>query len=174
MKELNIAPNLPKKRTSSPRPNNNVYLINRIKKSFTRQHPNEVWVGDITSILIEDNIFYLCVILDLFSRMVIAYRVHYKNNANLTMNTFKDDYENRCDPKGTIFHSDRGTQYTAFEYRQLLRFLGIKSSFSNTGNPYDNAVVEAFFSNLKKEEVNRNQYTTFEELDKSISEYIDF
>ena len=130
--------------------------------------------GDITPILVEDNVFYLYVIIDLFSRKVIAYRVHYKNNTNLTINTFKDAYENRCEPKGTIFHSDRGVQYTSFEYRQLLRSLGIKSSFSNTGNPYDNAVIEAFFSNLKKEEVNRNQYSSFEDLNKSISKYIDF
>lgn len=86
----------------------------------------------------------------MFSRKVIAYRIHYLAKSNLVINTLKDAFEYRDEPKGVIFHSDRGAQYTSNEFLELQKSLGIIPSFSNTGNPYDNAVVESFFSHLKK------------------------
>lgn len=86
----------------------------------------------------------------------------------------QDDFEYRDKPKGVIFHSDRRAQYTSNEFLELQKSLGIIPSFSNTGNPYDNAVVESFFSHLKKEEINRNDYEDLEELKESINKYMLF
>lgn len=99
-----------------------------------------------------------------FSRKIISYRVHYNAKNNLVINVLKDDFESRGEPKGLIFHSDRGSQYTSYEYMELLKSLGIKSSFSDTANPYDNAVVESFFSHIKKEEIYRRAHLDLNEL----------
>lgn len=71
------------------------------------------------------------------------------------MVTFKKAYASRKSPYGLIFHSDRGSQYTAFAFRQLLDSLHVVQSFSKKGYPFDNAVCESFFKYLKKEEQNK-------------------
>ena len=73
-----------------------------------------------------------------------------------------------------IFHSDQGTQYIAFEFRKILREFGVRQSLSNPGTPHDNAVAEAFFSILKREELSHNWYKTAEDLENTIGEYVDF
>lgn len=174
MNKLNIKPVYAKRRKFIPTENNNKYLINKLKSNFTREHPNEVWVSDITEIYVLGLTFYLCVIIDLFSRKVIAYRVHYQSDANFVCNVLKDGYKNRNEPKNLMFHSDRGKEYTSYKFINLLKLFKIEDSFSNTANPYDNAVNESFFSYLKKGEVYRNDYQNIEELKKSIDEYIHF
>lgn len=142
--------------------------------SFTKENPNEAWVGDTSEIIVQQNKYYVCVILDLYSRKAIAHRVSYKNNANLVCNTLKDAYESRNEPKDVIFHSDQGTPYTSFKYMQLMKSLHIVSSFSRTARPLDNAVVESFFSFLKKEETHRHDYESLDDLSKAIDRYIEF
>ena len=108
----------------------------------------------------------------MFSRKVIAYRLSSQNNTSLVINTFKDAYESRKQLTDLTFHSDQGTNYRCQEFRDLLYSLKIKQSFSGKGNPYDNAVVEAFFSNLKREETNSHDFKYFEELQECISSYM--
>lgn len=175
MNELGISAKLKnKKKPPVQKPNTNPYLINRVKRSFIKNKPNDTWVGDIISIKVQGNTYYLCVIIDLFSRKIIGYRVHYNAKNNLVINVLKDAFESRDEPNNLIFHSDRGSEYTSYEYMELLKSLGIKSSFSDTANPYDNAVVESFFSHLKKEEIYRRIYLDLNELKESIDKYIKF
>lgn len=72
-----------------------------------------------------------------------------------------------------MFHSDRGTQYTAFAFRSLLDSLHIVQSFSKKGYPFDNAVCESFFKYLKKEETDRRSYSSFLELRLAVFSYIE-
>ena len=72
-----------------------------------------------------------------------------------------------------VFHSDRGSQYTAFSFRQLLDSLNVVQSFSKKGYPFDNACCECFFKYLKKEETNRRTYHSLQELQLSVFEYIE-
>jgi len=153
---------------------NSRYYINKLKREFDQSEPNKYWVGDVTEVRIKSNRFYLCVVLDLFSRKIVAYRLSSQNNTQLTINTFKDAYEDRGRPKGLSFHSDQGANYTAYEYRDLLRSLKVEQSFSKSGNPYDNACIESFFSNFKREEYNSKQYEFFDELEESINSYMNF
>lgn len=81
---------------------------------------------------------------------------------------------NRNHPQGLTFHSDQGAQYTAFSSRQLLLDFNVHQSFSDIGNPLDNAVAESFFASLKKEQFKFHFYETVSELEESLSEYIDF
>ena len=93
---------------------------------------------------------------------------------DLVMTTFLKAFESRNRPEGLTFHSDQGTQYTAYEFRKMLRELGVRQSLSNPGTPHDNAVAEAFFSTLKREELSHNRYNSAEELEETIREYIEF
>ena len=100
-----------------------------------------------------------CVIIDLFSRKAIAHKISANNDTALVLETFKIAYNERDKPQGLLFHSDQGTQYSAYEFRKCLRDWGVKQSFSNPGTPYDNAVAESFFSMMKQEELSHNYFT---------------
>ena len=136
--------------------------------------PNKVWCGDVTQVNINKNKFYICVILDLFSRKVISYKVSCKNNNSLTINTFKDAFEKRGRPSDLTFHSDQGANFTSNEYRGLLYVLKVKQSFSKRGTPYDNAAMESFFSNMKQDDLNSREFEYFEELEPAVKEYIEY
>ena len=150
------------------------YYRNRLKREFQQEHPNQVWVSDITMLYANYERYYLCVIIDLFSRKVIAHEIDSNQESPIIEKAFQEAYQVRKPAKGLIFHSDQGGQYTAYKFRKLLRTLGVKQSFSAPGCPYDNAVAEAFFRTLKAEEVSRRQYRSESELRSSIDEYIDF
>ena len=108
-----------------------------------------------------------------FSRKVISWTISSKPDVDLIMTAFKKAYNKRNHPEGLMFHSDRGSQYTAFAFRQLLDSLNVVQSFSKKGYPFDNACCECFFKYLKKEETNRRTYHSLQELQLSIFEYIE-
>lgn len=170
--------NLPKKSTSKPKfiyahKDNSDVCVNRLKQNFTTDKPNLVWVSDITYVKVNGSFYYICVIIDLFSRKVISYCVSNKIDAKLVINTFKKAFSSRNCPQSLIFHSDRGSQYTSKEFRKLLDKCNVIQSFSAKGYPYDNAVAESFFKFLKAEEVNRNTYYNKQELSLSLFQYIE-
>ena len=83
---------------------------NVLKQAFNQSAPNLVWCSDITYLPVQNRFFYLCVIIDLFSHKVIAYRLSNKADANLVIDTFLQAYSKRGYPQGLMFHSDRGVQ----------------------------------------------------------------
>lgn len=174
MKEMGLKSKQCNKRVFVQQESKRPCLPHLLHREFTQKQPNVFWVGDITQIKTGRLNFYLCVIIDLFSRKVIAHRLSGQCTNNLVINTFNDAYELRGQPKGLSFHSDRGGQYISNEYRELLRFYGVKQSCSNAYNPYDNAVVESFFSRLNKEEINCGQFEDFLDLKTKIGKYMDF
>src|SRR5690554_6522198 len=173
MKELGLVPIQLRKKKIKKQENKDTSLIDLLMRNFKVDAPNVAWVGDVTEFKLSGNPFYLCVIMDLFSRKVIAYRLSTQNNTNLVSNTLKDAVVNRGNPKDVIFHSDRGANYTSFQYRELMRFLNIKESYSDSGSPHDNAVVESFFKYLKRDTYNAAYYDTIEALKTSIYDYIE-
>lgn len=144
-----------------------------LKREFNQKAPNLVWVSDITYLKAGGRWYYLCIIMDLFSRKIIAWELSDNLKADLATSVFKKAYDKRKPESGLMFHSDRGTQYTSKPFRQLLDSLNVVQSFSNKGNPFDNACCECFFKYLKKEETNRKTYSSFEELRLSVFEYIE-
>ena len=146
---------------------------NEIKQNFTTDKPNLVWVSDITYVKVNGSFYYVCVIIDLFSRKVIAYSVSNKINENLVICTFKKAFSIRNKPQNLIFHSDRGSQYTSLNFRRLLEQCNVIQSFSAKGYPYDNAVAESFFKFLKLEELNRKTFYNKSQLELSLFEYIE-
>lgn len=111
--------------------------------------------------------------MDLFSRKTISWNLAAKADTALIITTFQKAYRKRNVPYRLMFHSDRGSQYTASSFRQLLDSLQVVQSFSKKGYPFDNAVCECFFKYLKKEETNRRIYHTLQELQNSVFEYIE-
>jgi len=169
--------NLPPMSTSKPRWKNSACeegeCPNHLHQEFSQDAPNLVWVSDFTYIKAGGKWYYLCVVIDLFSRKVISWHISGKPDVDLVMCAFKKAYQKRNAPYGLMFHSDRGSQYTAFDFRQLLDPLNVVQSFSKKGYPFDNAVCECFFKYLKKEENNRRTFHTYAELHKSVFEYIE-
>lgn len=168
---------LPQMSTVKPKPGcrrtDNGECTNHLRRQFSQDAPNLVWVSDITYLKAGGKWYYLCIVIDLFSRKVISWHLSGKADVCLVMTTFQKAYQRRNMPYGLMFHSDRGTQYTAFSFRQLLDSLNVVQSFSKKGYPFDNAVCECFFKYLKREETNRRTYHTFHALHLSIFEYIE-
>ena len=121
-----------------------------------------------------DKYFYVCVILDLFSRKVVAHRVSPKNSTYLVTSTFRQAYRNRNEPRQLMFHSDQGPQYTSNTFRKLLRMNKVVQSFSKSGRPHDNAVAESFFASMKRQEIYRTQYHSERQFMRSVDTYIEF
>ena len=147
---------------------------NLLERQFTAKHPNQIWVSDITYFKVNDYWVYLCVILDLFSRKIVGYRVSRNASTNLVTSTFRTAFRERGNPSSLTFHSDRGKQYTSAAFTALLQKCGVKQSFSATARPHDNAVAETFFASFKKEEAYRREYTSEQGYRKSAEQYIQF
>lgn len=147
---------------------------NILQQQFTADQPNQRWVSDVTCFKHGNHYFYICVIIDLFSRKVIAYKISKRNSTQLITATFKMAYEERQPLSGLIFHSDRGAQYTSHRFQQLLHEHNTEQSFSQPGKPHDNAVAESFFASLKKEELYRKDHPSDRAFQASIASYIEF
>ena len=147
---------------------------NHVKRQFNPQQPNEIWASDVTYYRFKNKTYYICAILDLFSRRVIAHKIGYSNSTQLTKSTLKSAYESRCPNGDLIFHSDRGANYCSKTFCDYLQKLNIKQSFSMPHTPYDNAVMESFFSNLKREELYRTKYHSEHELISAVDSYMLF
>lgn len=147
---------------------------NILRQQFQADRPNQIWVSDVTCFKLGERYLYTCVILDLFSRKVVAYKVSKKNSTQLITSTFKTAWEQRSPNAGLIFHSDRGAQYTSHRFRQLLHERSVEQSFSNSGKPHDNAVAESFFATLKKEDLYRKDYASEAAFKRGLASYIEF
>ena len=148
-------------------------LKNLLSQSFSQEAPNIVWASDFTYLKADGKWYYLCIVMDLFSRKIISWHLSSKADVELVMTAFKLAYDKRDAPYGLMFHSDRGSQYTAFAFQKLLDELNVVHSFSKKGYPFDNACCECFFKYLKKEETNRRVYHSFTELKLAVFQYID-
>ena len=125
---------------------------NLLNREFTAGAPNQRWVGDTTEFKIgESGKLYLAAILDLFSRFVVGWAVSAINDRHLALAALTMALNRRCPETGLLHHSDRGSTYASEDYQDRLAVHGITCSMSRTGDCYDNAVMEAFFSTLKTE-----------------------
>ena len=147
---------------------------NLLNQQFNVESPNEVWVSDVTQFRFNDKTFYVCAIIDLYAIYVVAYRVGLRNSTQLTKATFKAAYESRKPAEGLLFHTDRGANYRSKSFCSYLKSLNVEQSFSRSHNPFDNSVMESFFSSFKREELYRTKYRSEYEFRTAIDTYIDF
>jgi putative transposase len=134
---------------------------------------NQLWVADITYIRLRESFLYLAVVLDAYSRKVIGWALDDHLRAELAVEALRKALADRSVTKSLIHHSDRGVQYCAQEYVELLRSYSVRISMSRTGNPYDNALAESFMRTLKCEEVYLHTYRDRQDALRHIQEFLD-
>lgn len=96
-----------------------------LKLRFSVHAPNQVWVSDVTYYKYESRFQYICAIIDLYARKVVAHKISQKHSSQLITATFKQAYSSRRPETGLIFHSDRGVQYTSHAFQNLLKNCGV-------------------------------------------------
>jgi putative transposase len=146
---------------------------NILNQQFKTNAPNKVWVSDITYIPTSEGWLYLAGHKDLFSGDIVGYAMAERMTKNLVQESLIKAIRNRRPDKGLIHHSDRGSQYCAHEFRNMLKQHGFVASMSRKGNCYDNAPMESFWGTLKQELTNHRRYKTRREAMQDIIEYIE-
>ncbi len=145
----------------------------RLKRCFRTDEQNVAWVSDTTFIPTRQGWLFLAVILDLFSRQVIGWAMSNHNDRKLVLGALTMAIWRRGQARDVIVHSDRGATYASGEYQQLLKQHQLICSMSRKGECLDNAVAESFFSSLKTELVDHEDYQTKQEAKQSLFEYIE-
>lgn len=134
---------------------------------------NQVWVGDVTYLKVDQHWCYLSTVMDQYSRRVLGWSLGRKRTTSLTRSVFDAAYRSRR-PRRLIFHSDRGVEYTAPGFRDRLKALGVRQSTSSAGSPGENAYAESFFHSLKSDVVHGVTFDTDESLRTSVRRYVRF
>ena len=127
---------------------------NLIQRDFTAPLPNQKWLSDITEVQCSDGKLYVAAVMDCFNGEIVGLAIDNNMRKELCIQAF----ESACKTKrawGMVFHSDRGSQYTSYSFRESLTKYGAVQSMSGTGRCYDNARMESFFATLKKEKLYR-------------------
>jgi transposase InsO family protein len=147
-------------------------LKNVLNRHFNPDTPNAVWVTDITYVWTkEDGYAYLTSVMDLYSRKIIAWTLSDTMRVEDVLRCIKVAKKRREFTKALILHSDRGSQFTSGEYFKLTT--GMTTSFSDKGNPWDNACIEAFHALIKREWFKKYQPVTFQHAYDLTFEYIE-
>ena len=144
-----------------------------LKQDFDAATPNQKWTTDITYVWTDEGWLYLAVVLDLYSRAIVGWSMNQRMTQQLVCDALTMALFRRHFPKGTILHSDRGSQYCSQRYQRLIKINGLRCSMGHTANCYDNAVTESFFHTLKVELVHRERYSTRREAQSNIFQYIE-
>ncbi len=146
---------------------------NILWRDFKAGEANTKWTTDITYIWVKDRWLYLATVMDLFSRKIVGWALDITMTEELITTALNMAFELREVKAGLIIHSDRGVQYRAHKYQDLIRRHGCKVSMSRKGNCWDNAPMESFFSRFKVELIYAEQYESIEEAKSGIFEYIE-
>ncbi len=147
---------------------------NYVNQQFDVAAPNQVWVSDVTYFKCKDKSYYICVILDLYARKAISYHISQRNSTQLIKQALKKACTTRSISNNLILHTDRGGNFCSKTFNDCVNSFGITHSFSRAYVPYDNSVIESFFSSLKREELYRRKYSSEKELLNSIAFYVNF
>jgi transposase InsO family protein len=134
-----------------------------LHRDFTAPAPNVKWCGDITEIPTDEGKLYFASVLDLHSRRLLASATSDHPDADLACDAIKMAAAvrgGRAAIDGVIFHTDRGSTYTATTFTTLCRTLGVSQSMGRVGSCFDNAAAEAFFSTLEHEVLSRHHFST--------------
>ena len=146
---------------------------NLLEQKFEVTAPNEVWVSDITYIPTDEGWLYLAGHKDICSGEIVGYAMGDRITKKLVSQSLFRAVAAKCPDKGLIHHSDRGSQYCAYDYSNLLKQFGMIASMSRKGNCYDNAPMESFWGTLKSELVHHCRYKSRQEAIQDITEYIE-
>lgn len=173
MKTLNLSvkQRVAYKVTTKRKPGDEV-ADNLLNQNFNPVAANEVWAGDITYLKTAEGWMYLAIVMDLFSRRIVGWHIDKRMTTDLISKAMIKAVNLRQPPKGLVFHSDRGSQYTSQCFRTLLDGYGIRSSMGDVGACWDNAVVERFFGSLKHDWIFKVAQPTRDFMKTDVAAYI--
>jgi len=130
--------------------------------------------SSFTYIPISGNMLYMCAVLDLCGKVVLAWKIGADMTSSLVTDTIREALQTEKVTGGLALHSDQGSQYTSQAYFDLAQAYHVSPSMSSPGCPYDNAAMENFFGTLKTECLYRAHFTTRAEVEQLVTEYVDF
>jgi transposase InsO family protein len=126
-----------------------------VERKFVATRPNQLWVADFTYVATWRGFVYVAFVIDVYSRMLVGWRVSTSMKADLVLDALEQAVHARSDTEGLIHHSDRGTQYLSIRYSERLAECGIEASVGTTGDSYDNALAESIIGLFKAEVIHR-------------------
>jgi transposase InsO family protein len=177
MREQGIAGRYPKRwtKTTIPDPDPDPPAVDLVGRRFQPEDLalNACWAGDITYVRTWEGWLYLSTVIDLASRRVVGWAMADHMRADLICDALEMALSWRRPGPALIFHSDRGSQYTSRRFRELLAAHGVRQSLSRPGQCWDNAVIEAFYSTLKTELVQRHVWPTRAQARRAIFDYVE-
>lgn len=139
----------------------------------TATGPNQIWVVDLTYLHLPRQTGYLACVLDAWSRTCVGWALSTQITTEVTERALERAIAQRQPPPGLIHHSDQGAQYANHRYAAVLERIGATASMSAPGKPTQNAIIESFFSTLKREEVWINEYQDLADAELNIRHFID-
>ena len=161
MAELGLAGRPPKRRRSLTRQGKRPVARDLVRRMFTAVAPDVLWCGDVTQIDTDEGPLYLATTEDLFSRRMLGYAMSGHHDSALVVASLRMAAATRGGGvDGVIFHSDRGSEYTAGATAAACQALGVVQSMGRVGSALDNAAAESFNSTLKVEFVHRHRFAT--------------
>jgi putative transposase len=146
---------------------------NLLERQFAADGPNRKWIADFTYIWTAEGWLYVAAVIDLFSRRVVGWSMQAGMTAQLVADALIMAVWRRGKPDALLHHSDQGSQYTSEPFQRLMAEHGIVCSMSRSGNVWDNAAMESFFSSLKTERTARRTYRTRDEARADVFDYIE-
>jgi putative transposase len=146
---------------------------NVLDRQFHAPVPNRKWIADFTYIWTAEGWLYVAAVIDLFSRRVVGWSMSASMTAQLVTDALLMAIWRRGKPDALLHHSDQGSQYTCEQFRTLMEDNGVTCSMSRSGNVWDNAAMESFFSSLKTERTARKMYRTRNHAKADVFDYIE-
>ncbi|HEX7563531.1 MAG TPA: IS3 family transposase, partial [Bradyrhizobium sp.] len=146
---------------------------NVLDRSFEASAPNRKWIADFTYVWTAEGWLYVAAVVDLFSRRVVGWSMNAAMTAQLVTDALVMAIWRRGKPDALLHHSDRGSQYTSEQFQRLMADHGVVCSMSRSGNVWDNAAMESFFSSLKTERTTRRIYRTRDDAKADVFDYIE-
>jgi putative transposase len=143
-----------------------------VDRAFARSGPNQLWLTDITEHPTIEGKVYCAVVLDAFSRRVVGWSIDTAPTATLVTNALGMAIDTRTPPAGAIIHSDQGVQFASWAFTQRAKDSGLVPSMGSVGDCYDNSMMEAFWSRMQVELLDRHRWKTRIELANAIFEYL--
>jgi transposase InsO family protein len=148
-------------------------ISDRVKRNFSADKQDRIWVGDITYIRTSSGFKYFATVIDLFSRRLIGYAISSDMKTDLVIRALRDALKRRGWPRGVIFHHDQGSQYTSKLFRRCCRANKVIQSCGAVGSCFDNAVAESFFATIKKELIHTRPWADLADLNRGVILWIE-
>ena len=146
---------------------------NVLDRQFAAERPNPKWIADFTYVWTAEGWLYVAAVIDLFSPRVVGWSMKAEMTAQLVTDALMMAIWRRGKPDALLHHSDQASQYTSEQFQRLMVDNGVVCSMSRSGNVWDNAAMESFFSSLKTERIGENVYRTRDAARADVFDYIE-